>query len=897
MEAAEGEPHGDGDGVRVSLFDYSVENHFDAMDAISKLCEETETEPPIPDETEIRRLSSSITFLREWRHFCYSPRMVRFACESDSGGGRIDIHSGLPLPQFSSATVPQKDKPSNVSSSVDYSADFVMYVGGSVWGLDWCPRIHEKPNCRNKCEFLAVAAHSPESYYHKIGVPLSGRGIIQIWCVVNPNGSEEEAPAPMKKRKLGTRPKEVKGDVSTVIKKPRGRPRKIPQDNEATKQLPSEVARPRGRPRKIPQDNEATKQLSTQIARPRGRPRKNPQDNEATKQISTRVARPRGRPRKKPIDESIECSNQETKALAIEYPIDSFAFVAVEPSANACETEMERNRREEGMKSAEAVSASNSLPKASMGSIRLKKMAREKGSCDISLCPPLLTYNENEESSPLSCEGRETSAQDRALDNTLGANVAAASAPEDVCLPRLVLCLAHNGKVAWDVKWRPNSLDSKCQHRMGFLAVLLGNGSLEVWDVPLPHTMRLIYSAACTEGTDPRFVKVEPVFRCSSLKCGGMKSIPLTVEWSTSQPHDYLLVGCHDGLVALWKFAMDGTSGDTRPLLCFSADTVPIRAVAWAPVDSHQESTDVILTAGHAGLKFWDLRDPFRPLWDLHPTPKLIYSLDWLPDPRCIILSFDDGTMRLLSLVKAAYDAPVYGEPTVGPKQQGMHVFNYSSSAIWSVHVSRLTGIVAYTSAEGTVCRFQLTAKAVDKDPSRNRAPHFMCGSVCEDESAIVISTPLPDVPLTLKRPVNGVGDYSKSNADQVRRKNDKKAKNPGPGDQPLALCYGDDDPGSESDSDKELAASKSKKKPNSKSSIEIKAGDDQALVSREDNSNEHDKESGKGTSEEVNVISPKMVAMHRVRWNMNKGSERWLCFGGAAGVVRCQEIKASDIG
>ncbi|KAJ4844097.1 hypothetical protein Tsubulata_006485 [Turnera subulata] len=111
-----------------------------------------------------------------------------------------------------------------------------------------------------------------------------------------------------------------------------------------------------------------------------------------------------------------------------------------------------------------------------------------------------------------------------------------------------------------------------------------------------------------TWGTDPRFVKVEPVFRCSSLKCGGMKSIPLTVEWSTSQPHDYLLVGCQDGLVALWKFAMDGTSGDTRPLLCFSAHTVPIRAVAWAPVDSHQESTDVILTAGHAGLKFWDLR-------------------------------------------------------------------------------------------------------------------------------------------------------------------------------------------------------------------------------------------------------------------------------------------------
>lgn len=34
-----------------------------------------------------------------------------------------------------------------------------------------------------------------------------------------------------------------------------------------------------------------------------------------------------------------------------------------------------------------------------------------------------------------------------------------------------------------------------------------------------------------------------------------------------------------------------------------------------------------------------------------------------------------------------------------------------------------------------------------------------------------------------------------------------------------------------------------------------------------------------------------KLVAVHRVRWNFNKGSERWLCYSGAAGIVRCQEI------
>lgn len=53
---------GNGAGIRVSLFDYSVENHFKAMDTISKLCEEAESDSL--QEAEIQRLSSSITFLK-----------------------------------------------------------------------------------------------------------------------------------------------------------------------------------------------------------------------------------------------------------------------------------------------------------------------------------------------------------------------------------------------------------------------------------------------------------------------------------------------------------------------------------------------------------------------------------------------------------------------------------------------------------------------------------------------------------------------------------------------------------------------------------------------------------------------------------------------------------------
>lgn len=57
----------------------------------------------------------------------------------------------------------------------------------------------------------------------------------------------------------------------------------------------------------------------------------------------------------------------------------------------------------------------------------------------------------------------------------------------------------------------------------------------------------------------------------------------------------------------------------------------------------------------------------------------------------------------------------------------------------------------------------QLTSKAVEKDFSRNRALHFPCGSLTTEESAVIISTPLQDIPLTLKKPSNDYGEGQKS--------------------------------------------------------------------------------------------------------------------------------------
>lgn len=43
------------------------------------------------------------------------------------------------------------------------------------------------------------------------------------------------------------------------------------------------------------------------------------------------------------------------------------------------------------------------------------------------------------------------------------------------------------------------------------------------WEVPVPRAIEVIYSSSSGEGTDPRFLKLAPVFRCSMLKCGDKK--------------------------------------------------------------------------------------------------------------------------------------------------------------------------------------------------------------------------------------------------------------------------------------------------------------------------------------------------------------------------------------
>ncbi|KAG2602087.1 uncharacterized protein LOC120708725 [Panicum virgatum] len=510
--------------------------------------------------------------------------------------------------------------------------------------------------------------------------------------------------------------------------------------------------------------------------------------------------------------------------------------------------------------------------------------------------------------------------------------------PKDIALPRVVLCLAHNGKVAWDIKWKPPLLSQPEQKsRLGFLAVLLGNGSLEVWEVPSPCMIQKLYSPSKVEGSDPRFLKLQPVFRSVKVKCGNRQSIPLTVDWSPSPPHDMILAGCHDGTVALWNFSTNPSSQDSKPFMCVTAESGPIRALCWAPYIS--ENINTFVTAGADGVKFWDLRDPYRPLWELTTAPRAVLSVQWLKDGRGIVISMEDGTLKFLSLARIANDVPATGRLFVRTKTQGVSTYQLSEYLIWSVHASDTTGCAAYCGADGTAVCFQLTPRFWEKEPGRNRVPYFLCGSLSEEGENIKIGSgqemsPLPNVPVMNQKgtkpcqnivqglPARNVTgppacqlNTPTGNRDIVNRElgddqDDGHSEEQGTGAvNPELADDQDDGDGKEQGAgavNPELGDDQDDghSKEQGASAVNAELADDQDGYSEEKGAGAivlagptEQEDAGTLNSKGVEfpkdfeVFPPKSVALHRVRWNVNKGSERWLCYGGAAGIIRCQRI------
>lgn len=381
-------------------------------------------------------------------------------------------------------------------------------------------------------QFIAVAAHPPESCYHKLGVPLTGRGMIQIWCMLNVGVNEEEAPSPKTDLKRKSQNFE---DSDDKTKRPRKKPTdEALDDDDASKDKLTQLKRPRGRPRKKQKDESSdnldgveqfVQPLAVQhpedssnmptIQEVSGNTlRKLQTSTERASSSNSSLKTPLQSRRLKPlaVQQSEDSLNAQTieevsgnalrklqtsterdsssnsslktplhsirlKPLSVQQTEDSSRLLTVEEASGDALRKLQM--------STEKASSSNSLLKTPVRSRKLKSKARVEKQID-DICRPLSNVNKDEGPPTANhqiCHGSEP---DSAVCDVSGnflskPSLASCPIPKNIALPRVVLCLAHNGKVAWDVKWKPyNVVDCKCKQRLGYLAVLLGNGSLEV---------------------------------------------------------------------------------------------------------------------------------------------------------------------------------------------------------------------------------------------------------------------------------------------------------------------------------------------------------------------------------------------------------------------------------
>ena len=377
-----------------------------------------------------------------------------------------------------------------------------------------------------------------------MGASLTGRGAVQIWCLLNiREHSEEVSYLPEKKEK---KPKKDTGtnDKSIEIKRPRGRPRKNPtgivvdgtnceaqHERSLTAQFaensiecpapngnlenneeisPITNKRKRGRPKKNPSviamdDTNCETGYIASGTVPNGNNENNeeilriiyksktgPKGNEAMNENSALSKRPRGRPKKNSKDGTVSDPNCENQfvPLTVQLP-DSAEFISpdvVPGSSDEHHSQQFSNTKGKNAKKAAANSKGKNAKKAAANTKgKHAKKAASAYDSETLVARSRFDINHREKSySPDTCRPLLIQCENEANHQPHGSPVLEPQAstcpiPRNLALPRVVSCLAHNGKVAWDVKWRPlNNLDSSCKHRMGYLAVLLGNGSLEV---------------------------------------------------------------------------------------------------------------------------------------------------------------------------------------------------------------------------------------------------------------------------------------------------------------------------------------------------------------------------------------------------------------------------------
>ena len=93
--------------------------------------------------------------------------------------------------------------PGDDAAAADSGRDALLYAGGPVWALDWCPAAvplaGAAGGAASQAEYLAIGCHPVHATENVIGTTVSGPAVLQVWevCSPAPDGSQPQQPQPL----------------------------------------------------------------------------------------------------------------------------------------------------------------------------------------------------------------------------------------------------------------------------------------------------------------------------------------------------------------------------------------------------------------------------------------------------------------------------------------------------------------------------------------------------------------------------------------------------------------------------------------------------------------------------------------------------------------------------
>eukprot|EP00899_Mesostigma_viride_P014533 jgi/Mesvir1/23080/Mv10004-RA.1 len=255
--------------------------------------------------------------------------------------------------------------------------------------------------------------------------------------------------------------------------------------------------------------------------------------------------------------------------------------------------------------------------------------------------------------------------------------------------------------------------------------------------------------------SQPLVVDMVPLFRDDSSST--VASGPCILAWSPVEPHETLLGGCFDGTVIMWKLPNVATETTTlaptgRPLvrmLKIMCDEEPVRAISWITIASRPSDLPLIATAGcKPGVRFWDLREPHRPLWDWKKcVPGTVRSMAWMPALRTLALALDEGGVRF-GMISSSNTGRMRGSSVRDAITSwgGTRFVNLTdNTTVWHVDVVPGSGLGVCCGGDGVTWLFQVHELALSKaTSSHNRMRVFACSAL---EWRGVAHTKMPPLP------------------------------------------------------------------------------------------------------------------------------------------------------